>query len=245
MTNRHFLITLVILFAMAAVLVWIGRYTNVDLYLADAVFDFGARKFPRRDQWFYQNFMHHMASGLLIGAGLVLVAMLLIDRAVKGKLLEVRTRRALMVVLGSAVLIPLTVSTMKLLSIHHCPWSMERYGGFAPYLRIFDTLPAGAAAGRCFPAAHASGGLWVAAVAAFWLPEKPLKALAAFVVGLTPGIALGLSQQMRGAHFLTHTLWSIWIAAFIILILIKVFIFSTKKELAVRKTILANQHNNF
>jgi len=34
------------------------------------------------------------------------------------------------------------------------------------------------------------------------------------------GAALGWIQQMRGAHFLTHTLWSMWIAGSFIVTLL-------------------------
>lgn len=31
-----------------------------------------------------------------------------------------------------------------------------------------------------------------------------------------PGLFLGWVQQLRGAHFLTHTLWSAWVASLVI-----------------------------
>ena len=31
------------------------------------------------------------------------------------------------------------------------------------------------------------------------------------VSALLAGLALGLAQQMRGAHFMSHTLWSAWL----------------------------------
>lgn len=221
MTNRQFRFSIVILLGSAALLVWLGRSTNADLYLADLMFDAGLGEFPLRDVWFFDEFMHHTMKALMIGVGLAPAAALLADALRGGRLLEARTRRALAVVVGSAVLVPLAISSMKALSIHHCPWSLSRYGGFAPYLRIFDSLPAGVSAGHCFPAGHASSALWLPALATFWLPERSMKAAVIFVVGLIPGLALGLAQQARGAHFLTHTLWSAWVAAAIVVVLMK------------------------
>lgn len=219
MTNRLFLRCLLALLCGAAVLFWIGRYTNTDLYLADAMFDFSTNSFPWREQWFTANFMHHTMKALMFGIGMVPVVALIADSLFRRTLIEERIRRGLWVVVAASVLIPVTISLIKSTSMHHCPWSLVRYGGFAPYLRILDSLPAGVTAGYCFPAGHASSGLWIASVAAFWLPEKPTRAIAAFGAGLIPGLCLGWSQQMRGAHFLTHTLWSAWIAALIILVL--------------------------
>ena len=219
MTNRQFNLFAAVLLVVALLLIWLGRGTNADLYLADLMFDFGANEFPRRNQWFFADFTHHTMKALMVAVGLVPVAALLVDAFNGRQLLDGRTRRKLAVIVASAVLVPIAISTMKSVSIHHCPWNLTRYGGFAPYLHIFDSLPAGMSAGHCFPAGHASSALWLAAVATFWLPERPAKALVAFAVGLSPGLALGLAQQARGAHFLTHTLWSAWVAVLIVVVL--------------------------
>ena len=219
MTNRQFGLCAAVLLALALLLIWLGRETNADLYLADRMFDFGVNEFPHRNQWFFADFMHHTMKALMVAVGLVPVAALLMDAFNGRQLLDGRTRRRLAVIVAAAVLVPIAISTMKAVSIHHCPWNLTRYGGFAPYLRIFDSLPAGVSAGHCFPAGHASSALWLVAVAIFWLPAHPAKAWAAFTVGLFPGLALGLAQQARGAHFLTHTLWSAWVAVVIVVVL--------------------------
>jgi len=81
-------------------------------------------------------------------------------------------------------------------------------------------LPNGVAAGHCFPAGHATVGLWLAAFLIFWLPDQPKKALVVFCSGIALGFILGWVQQMRGAHFLFHTLWSAWLASLIILVML-------------------------
>lgn len=236
MNNRMFSRCLLTLLCMATVLVWIGRYTNIDLQLADAMFDFSTKDFPWREHWFTFGFMHGFAKALLIGIGLVPIAALVADVATGRTLFEEQTRRSLYVVAASCILIPVAISTLKSISIYHCPWSLTRYGGFSPYLRIFDRLPPGVSAGHCFPAGHASSGLWLAAIGAFWLPRRPGKALFMFCIGLIPGVALGWTQQMRGAHFLTHTLWSVWIAALIVLVLARLLC----QRPAVRVTVPGN-----
>ena len=224
MTNRRFLQGLLVLLCAALALVVLGRYTALDLYLADAVFDFDAMRFPWREQWFLAGFMHHTMKVLMLGVALAPAAALLVDRFGRHALLDKRTRSILLLVTVSALLIPLAIGVLKTTSIHHCPWSLERYGGFAPYLRLFDRLPPGASAGHCFPAGHASSGLWLGSAAAFFLPGRPGRAVAAFLVGILPGLALGVGQQLRGAHFLTHTLWSAWVAAVVILVLARLLI---------------------
>ena len=219
MSQRRFLACLAMLLCAAVVLVVVGRYTELDLALADYYYDAASAAFPWRDDWFFEFVMHHLAKALMIAVGMVSPLALLADRVLGYTLLSSHARRAIWVVALSSVFIPLAISVSKYFSIHHCPWNLSRYGGFAPYLRIFDALPAGVSAGRCFPAGHASSALWMASVCAFWLPSRPRRALLVFLVGLLPGLALGWAQQKRGAHFLTHTLWSTWIAALVILLL--------------------------
>jgi len=222
MTNRHFGMAILILLGSAMLLIWLGRYTNADLYFADAMFDFVKNEFPLRDRWFFDEFMHQTMKALMIGIGMVPVAVLIADSINGGMLLEDRTRRAFVVVAASAALVPISISALKSLSIYHCPWSLARYGGYAPYLRIFDSLPAKMSAGHCFPAGHASSALWIPSTAMFFLPKYPVKAYTLFAASLVPGLSLGLAQQARGAHFLTHTLWSMWFAVLIVLIIARV-----------------------
>jgi len=51
----------------------------------------------------------------------------------------------------------------------------------------------------------------------FWLPHAPFRAFRVFVAGLAVGLALGWVQQMRGAHFLTHTLATLWVSSAVLL----------------------------
>lgn len=219
MSDRQFARAVLILLGSAMLLIWLGRYTDADLLIADAMFDFARKEFPLRDLWFLNEFMHQVMKALMIGIGMVPAAALVADRVKGCALLECRMRRALVVVAASAALVPVAIGAIKSGSIHHCPWNLARYGGYAPYLRIFDGLPRHMSPGHCFPAGHASSALWIPSIAVYWLPERPAKAWGLFAAGLVPGLVLGLAQQARGAHFLTHTLWSVWIAAAIITLL--------------------------
>lgn len=219
MTNRQFRTSLLALFICALLLFWMQNYTNVDLLLADWIYDRKENDFPWRSHWFAAIFMHAHMKHLFIGMSVVCISVLAADFAFHiGWLLPERRRKLIGVVLAS-VTIPTIVAALKQTSIHHCPWDIERYGGHAPYLRLFEQLPAGIQAGHCFPAGHASGALWIPAIAIFWLPERPKVAAGVFTVALLPGLALGWVQQLRGAHFLSHTLWSAWIAALVIIVI--------------------------
>lgn len=194
---------------------------DIDLLLADWLYDRAAGAFPWREAWLTATFGHG-----ILKAGLMLLALVFVTAAIvdavrpQAPLDRPFARLRLRVIACSAVLVPLATSLLKQTSNAHCPWDLERYGGNQPYVRLFEALPAGALPGHCLPAGHASSALWLVSLAVLWLPGPARTAWRALGLALAPGLALGWMQQMRGAHFLTHTLWSAWIACAIVLALI-------------------------
>lgn len=207
------------LLTSALFILWLGEYTNADLLLANWFYDAQSRTFPWRHNWLTSTFLHYWVKKAIVGVGYLLMAVALVDTVKHLPGISAGMRIRLRVVAWSALLIPLVISTIKRYSVLACPWDLQMYGGDALYLRLLDAVPPGVQPGHCFPAGHASAGLWLAAFAVFWVPTKPLKALRVFLAGLGVGLFLGLVQQARGAHFLTHTLWSVWIAIAILLII--------------------------
>ena len=100
----------------------------------------------------------------------------------------------------------------------HCPWDVIDFGGYSPYFDLLSAVPAGVRAGRCFPARSSprAPGCWRSrccgirsASCAAWLVG---------IAALALRFGLGWVQQMRGAHFLSHTLWSLWISWAVVLL---------------------------
>lgn len=232
MNDKIFRQCLLALGIAAVFLFWLNRYTSIDVALADWMFDFSKHEFRWRHTWFAAVFMHESMKIALIAFGLALLALLVVDCTILPDFLANDTRRGLRLVVASFVLVPLVISVLKSTSIHACPWDLERYGGAAPYLRLFESLPVQAVAGHCFPAGHASSGLWLASFAVFWLPRSRTLAAVGLGLGLVPGAILGWVQQMRGAHFLTHTLWSMWTACLVIVVLARLLYSSPTTEVA-------------
>ena len=209
-----------LLAAGALVILWLGRYTDLDLVLADAVFDAQRRVFPWRDAWLTVTFNHVMLKQLLTVLAVGVVVYALLDAWRPRAALGALGRLQLRIVALSAVLVPVVTSTLKHLSASHCPWDLLRYGGEQPYVRLFGAFPADMLPGQCLPAGHASSALWLVALAVCWLPARPSRARAAALLAIGAGATVGYLQQLRGAHFMTHTLWSIWIACTIVVALI-------------------------
>lgn len=104
----------------------------------------------------------------------------------------------------------LAVTLLKHGSRTSCPWDLREFGGTLEHVSHWLPGVSDGGGGHCFPAGHASTGF--AFMAGFFVlaRAKPGLALAWLAVALLSGLALGLSQQMRGAHFASHTLWTAW-----------------------------------
>lgn len=209
--TRANMLLLCILACMPVLLALLDIFTDWDLLLADAVFDLRTKTFPWRHAWLTEVFNHRILKALFTIAGLGFVVAAAWDAIIATRSSWL-CRFRLRVVALSAVLVPLTISTLKQLSSSHCPWDLQRYGGSAPYIRLFEMFPAGVEPGQCMPAGHASSALWMISLAVFFVPRRLPHAATVLGIFLAVGFGVGCLQQLRGAHFLSHTLWSMWVA---------------------------------
>lgn len=111
------------------------------------------------------------------------------------------------------------VAILKHLNQHGCPWDVTLYGGDLPLFDLFAPPPLGMEAGRCFPAGHPSGGFALIAFYFAFMHYKPRFAAYMLGLGLVMGLVMGAAQIMRGAHFLSHVLWSGWLVWMALLVL--------------------------
>ena len=199
----------------ALAILWIGAATDLDLILADAAFDHATMSFPWRHAWLTEVFAHVALKRALIVLGSGFIVMAAWD-LLSARAWTALRRFQMRVVALSAILVPAAITLTKHLSVSHCPWDLVRYGGVEPYVRLLEAMPRGVIAGGCMPAGHAATALWMVSLAVFFLPARPRAAIAAALVLLAAGFGVGWMQQLRGAHFLTHTLWSMWIACAIV-----------------------------
>jgi membrane-associated PAP2 superfamily phosphatase len=224
---------------MGAMLLALNLWTDLDLILADYAFDPGQGVFPWRDAWVAAVFAHVWVKVALIalGAGVVLVTA--VDALHRLPRIPSWVRTRLRIVALCALAIPLGVGIVKHHALSHCPWDIDRYGGHAPYVRLLEAAPPGTAPGRCFPAAHATSALWLAAFAVFWVPHRRRIAGLVFMLGIGAGFGLGWLQQLRGAHFLSHTLWSVWIASAVVLLFTRLLLGYARQDLETRSDAFA------
>lgn len=191
------------LVALACVVAW--DVAGGDLALAQP---FGtANGFPWREQWFLVQVMHEGARR--VGWLLTLLLTLAVWWPV-GVLRRLDTAERFQ--MTASVLLALgVVSLAKHVSNTSCPWDLAQFGGVARHVSHWALgLPDGGG-GRCFPAGHASAGF--AFVGGYFaLRRKAPTAARWWLTGsLLAGFVLGAVQQVRGAHFMSHTLWTAWL----------------------------------
>lgn len=197
----------------AAVLAFALLWESSGLDLAMATLSGGATGFALRDHWLLTDVMHQ---GARLLAWVFMLALSLGLWWPRGPLRRLNWSERLQLVL-SGWLAVLVVSLLKGMSATSCPWDLQQFGGVARYLPHWQGfLMSDGGGGHCFPGGHASAGF--AFVGGFFAfrrkaPELALRWLAAAVA---VGLILGLGQQLRGAHFMSHTLWSglfCWLSA--------------------------------
>lgn len=193
----------------AAFLLAVFENTPLDVLIEQLFYDATLRDFPLRTHWFFSEVMHHGLKMASYALGVVAIGVCLFST--RGLVPWLPSRHALLAGCGM-VLIPLVISSLKHVTNRHCPWDVIDFGGFAPYVSLFASNPPGITRGVCFPAGHAAAGLawlvWAFALAGINRRWSRIALLAA----LAFGSVLGFGRMLQGAHFLSHTLWSIWFA---------------------------------
>lgn len=121
------------------------------------------------------------------------------------------SRRLRWAAIALVLLATVMISTFKRLSDTSCPWDMLEFGGQWPYvphwlLQVRDGGP-----GRCFPSGHASAAFAFLLAWAVWRPFNAVLARRMLVLVLLLGSLFAWAQMARGAHYLSHSLWTAWL----------------------------------
>ncbi len=164
--------------------------------------------FALRDHWLWSKVLHEGARRVAWALQLVLLLGIWWPFSILRRLS--RRERATMFITAMAIL--LVVSSFKALNTTSCPWDLAEFGGTARYVSHWSWGLHDEGVGHCFPAGHASAAFCFLP-GYLWLREKaPRHARAWLIVTLIAAMTIGLAQQVRGAHYLSHTLWTGWIS---------------------------------
>ena len=210
---RFYLRQCLLLAASGLVIALLFKGNRLDLLLADPWYDAGAHLWPFREAWWAKDFVHAGFKGALIFVAIACLWMTWRHR-------RAGDRRRWWVVAAAIIAVPLTVSIWKHYTAMHCPWNIDRYGGAFPYFDLLTAAPFPLPGpGRCFPASFVSAASWLFAFALLRYPEDRRFSHRAGLAALALSLFLGAVQQVRGAHFLSHTLWTLWLSWAIVIAL--------------------------
>jgi membrane-associated PAP2 superfamily phosphatase len=213
----HALFPLALFILLAALF----ELTDLDLLLSDPWYDRPAGVWTFKRSWWAEGLIHRGGRNLVAAVALLAVACWGLSFRL-GRLRPWR-RAALFLTLAIALGTG-SVALGKATINRHCPWDYERYGGKVPYTKLFEPAPAGVKQGHGFPAGHASGALSLMSSYFVFYSRSRRLALAGLAAGLLLGAVFGFGQLVRGAHFVSHNLWTAAVCWFVALFLY-VFVF--------------------
>jgi len=185
--------------------------SHVDFVIGDLFYDFETGVWPYHHHWLTEAVIHEGGRDFVVLIALSVVV------ALAGSFLLRRLTpyRKGFAYLFLAMLVSIGfVALGKQLTHIDCPWSLVRYGGDRPYIGLFEARPGELPPGQCFPSGHASGGFAMLAFYFFLRRYAPRWRMLGLTAGLTLGGVYGVAQQARGAHFVSHDLWTVGLVWF-------------------------------
>ncbi|MFM8901677.1 MAG: phosphatase PAP2 family protein [Burkholderiales bacterium] len=193
---------------LGALLLWAWDRSGWDLTVSRWFGDGGG--FAWRDAWLTNMLLHQGGRAL----AWCLVALLLVHVWQPLPLVskqQTRSQRGWMLV---AVLLCIAlVPMLKQFSVSSCPWDLREFGGVAAYVSHWDAILQGlrdGGPGRCFPSGHAVAAFGFLPVYFALRRHERQRARGWWWAIVFLGLLYGTAQLVRGAHYVSHTLWSAW-----------------------------------
>ncbi|MGL4711563.1 MAG: phosphatase PAP2 family protein [Shewanella sp.] len=194
-----------------AVIVLGLEWTHADMNVATLLFHWEGvvTSWPLKRHWLTEDLLHVGGRNFVI----LLAVSVLVGIGLSFRHDRVKPyRKGLIYLFCSVLTTVLLVRLGKNLTHMTCPWDVIEFGGSMLHSSLFAHFPKGAEFGQCFPGGHASGGFaWVALYYVF-REYRPHLAKFGLIFGVSLGLVFGMAQELRGAHFLSHDLWSLAIA---------------------------------
>ena len=170
-----------------------------------------ASGFPLRDAWWTSSLLHEGGRNL----AWVVLALLVANttwHSKRGVATHTPTAADRWRWIGVMLLVAVAVPALKRFSQTSCPWSLAEFGGSALYVSHWRWGVADGGGGHCFPSGHAVAAFAFFGLYFLWRAQRPV--LARWILGAVcvAGLLFGGAQLLRGAHYVSHTLWTAWLS---------------------------------
>lgn len=214
--NKQIVITTLLLIVVIALF----QFTELDIFVQNFFYNFETKNWIiDKDEPILKFFFYDGIKALLILLGVAIFLSLVFLR--KKRLVQ-EYKKGLIIVLLSAILVPLLIGSLKAITNTPCPCNIVHFNGTYPENKVFDSYPTDfvqKSKVKCWPAGHASGGF--ALMALFFLFKTPKNQKRALIGALIIAWSMGTYKMLLGDHFLSHTIITMIMAWLIILIIVK------------------------
>ncbi|MEO1928415.1 MAG: phosphatase PAP2 family protein [Nautiliaceae bacterium] len=207
--KKHIFIT----FFLIVFIILLFAYTNIDEYIQNFFYDFQHHKWILdRNLQPWKFIFYDGIKKILIFIGVLFLFVLFTDKFKEYK-------KGILVVLLSGVLVPIVIGGLKKATNMPCPKNRIEYGGIYPKTKVWEHYPKNFHAKRvkCWPAGHASGGF--ALMSLFFLFKIRKNRYIGLGIGIVLGWLMGIYKMLIGDHFLSHTMLTMEMAWFIIVLI--------------------------
>lgn len=225
-TNNQLLITTILLVVVVALF----QFTQLDIIFQENFYNYETKSWLiDKNEPILKFFLYDGLKKLLILFAVLVLFSLIFLR--KKKIVQ-EYKKGLIIVLLSAIFVPLVVGSLKATTNTPCPCNIVNFGGNYPDVKVFDSYPKDFIQKKkikCWPAGHASGGF--ALMALFFLFKTAQNKKIAIITALVIGWSMGTYKMLLGDHFLSHTIITMLIAWIIILIIEKLINKTQRQEI--------------
>lgn len=206
--------------ALAAIFL-LFEFTSIDLRVQDWFYDFSAKAWLVSDKAPLPRLFFYTGPKVLIISLAVAVIVLAAGPARwRARWSPPGARRVdLWILIATLAAAPGLIALGKATTNVFGPREIRRYGGAAPYVRVLESYSPDdrpQRRGRCFPAGHASGGFSLLALVG--LARTRRGRLVGAGIGLAVGGLMGGYQMVKGAHYLSHTVVTVFVCWIIFLL---------------------------
>jgi membrane-associated PAP2 superfamily phosphatase len=198
--------------AMLAVSFAFFEFTDTDIVVQDRFLNFATGEWRVDASDPLGRALFYNGPKFLIIAGAVAMLMLASGPAAWREAADV-DRRGLALALLTLASVPLLVGAGKATTNVFCPSEIRRYGGDVGYVKVLERFPDDdrpSRKGHGFPAGHSSGGF--ALFGLLWLRRGRAWRAAVVALAVAVGWWMGAYQMMKGAHYLSHTVFTMLFA---------------------------------
>jgi membrane-associated PAP2 superfamily phosphatase len=203
------------------------EYTNVDLLIQQHFYIPAEKTWILKDPHFFYRKIFY--TGIKIPIYIVGVTALIASIISWKKNIWNKYRKGFLVVTLTLIILPTTIAVVgKNVTNVQCPDDINRFAGTIPYVKHFEPYPPNPNSpdgkwpkGRCWPAGHASGGFALLSLVCLFQSRR--NKMAAFIFAMSMGWIMGVYQMLRGMHFLSHHLTTMFLA-FILVSTLNIFI---------------------